>query len=201
MPSSINMLDMARRNKDSGPRLGIDIGRVIIGPGDPADGGDTAFLRGSDEHAMKTPEMPGAVEAMASLIAAIDPARVWLVSKCGPRIEARSRRWLRRHRIFERTGLRPDQLRFCLKRHQKADHCRDLGINLFIDDRLDVLRHLRPLMSDLFWFGGDPVKQPPWARAVVDWPAAASAIHARLASGSRYDEGTASVSQTPLSAR
>lgn len=68
-------------------RLGIDIGRVIIdGPSHPG-GGDTAFFSGDEATMLATPEMPGCVPAIARLTELFG-GRVWLVSKCGPRVQA-----------------------------------------------------------------------------------------------------------------
>ncbi|MEM9455731.1 MAG: hypothetical protein AAGF11_16230 [Myxococcota bacterium] len=130
--------------------LGIDIGRVIIKPGDTA--GDTSFLHGTDADAMRTPPNRGALETIAQLVTALQ-GRVWLVSKCGPRIQARTRRWLAHHRFFERTGVRPDRLRFCLKRHEKAPICARLRLDAFIDDRPDVLRPMEGVVPWRYLFG------------------------------------------------
>jgi hypothetical protein len=51
--------------------LGIDIGRVIIGPAGDDGYADTSFLSGTPEHAMQTPLTP-------------DDGKVWLISKCDP---------------------------------------------------------------------------------------------------------------------
>jgi hypothetical protein len=51
------------------PRIGIDIGRVIMAP---IKGGkaDTSFLNGSLERAMQTPPSPGAFEGVKTLVTA-----------------------------------------------------------------------------------------------------------------------------------
>jgi hypothetical protein len=86
------------------PRLGIDIGNVIInGPAHPG-GGDTAFFQGDEATMIATPEMDGAAAAIGRLTALLD-GRVWLVSKCGPRVQARTLRWLEGHDFYQRTGL------------------------------------------------------------------------------------------------
>jgi hypothetical protein len=91
---------------DREPRLGIDIGNVIInGPAHPG-GGDTAFFTGDEATMLATPEMDGAVAAITRLMGRFG-GRVWLVSKCGPRVQARTLRWLDAHRFSERTGLPP----------------------------------------------------------------------------------------------
>src|SRR5215469_7888920 len=91
------------------PRLGIDIGKVIIdGPAHPG-GGDTAFFQGDEAAVIATPEVDGAVAAIGRLTALLD-GRVWLVSKCGPSVQARTLRWLDGHDFHQRTGLSRDHV-------------------------------------------------------------------------------------------
>lgn len=146
--------------------LGVDIGRVII----HGDGPDTSFLNASDEDAMKAPPMDGVFEALTRLTALFE-GRVWIVSKCGPRIQQRSRDWLAEHRFFETTGIPRHQIRFCRKRHEKAPICLELGIGLFVDDRLDVLVPMAGIVEHRFLFGASSspdrgvVAVPTWAAA------------------------------------
>lgn len=137
------------------PRLGIDIGRVLIA----GDGPDTSFIGGSDDDAMRAPAMEGAFESVARLVARYE-GRVWLVSKCGPRIQARSRRWLERHAFFETTGVRPDRLRFCRERREKAPICLELGITCFVDDRADVLAAMAGTVATRILFGAEVSRDP-----------------------------------------
>ena len=157
--------------------LGIDIGRVIIGPVDDDGRADTSFLGSTPEQAMKTPPAPGAFTGIATLCRAFEGA-VWLVSKCGPGVQAKTRRWLAHWQFSETTGVAADHLRFCLKRPEKADHCRELGVTHFIDDRVDVLEHLRGLVPHLFLFGVDWKTRPApdWATVVPTWPEAVAAV-------------------------
>ncbi|MGZ3477667.1 MAG: hypothetical protein ACXWUG_30560 [Polyangiales bacterium] len=146
--------------------IGIDIGRVLIA----GDGPDTSFLGHDESAAMRAPEMPGAFEAVTRLVERFD-GNAWLVSKCGARIEARTRRWLEARRFFERTGMPRDHLRFCRERREKAGIAVDLGIDRFVDDRADVLRHMRGLVPTLVLFGADAaetgmIAAPDWRRAL-----------------------------------
>ena len=139
------------------PRLGIDIGRVLIAA-ESTDGADTSFIGGSLQDALDTPPYEGMFEAVAPLVDRFE-GRVWLVSKCGPSV----------HRFFERTGVPPANLRFCLQRPQKADHCRELRITHFIDDRSDVLRHLEGIVPNRYLFG--PQRKPVTVDGLVLLPA------------------------------
>lgn len=155
--------------------LGIDIGRVIIGPVDDDGRADTTFLSGTPDRALQTPPAPDAFLVIKQLARAFDGA-VWLVSKCGPSVQAKTCRWLDHWAFWTTTGVSKDHLRFCLARRDKAIHCRELGITHFIDDRLDVLEHLRGLVPNLYLFGHQEVCSPAWVTAVVTWPAAVTAI-------------------------
>jgi hypothetical protein len=147
-------------------RLGVDIGRVII----HGDGPDTSFIGGSDADALRAPPMAGALEALARLARALE-GRVWLVSKCGPRIEARSRAWLARQRFFETTSIAPEHLHFCRDRRDKAPICKRIGIQCFVDDRGDVLEAMRGIVAHRLLFGAhaapraDVTPVPTWYEA------------------------------------
>lgn len=133
------------------PRLGIDIGRVLIAPSDGSSD-DTSFIGGTFADALATPPYPGMFEYLPVIVQRFKGA-VWLVSKAGPRVQERTLQWLAHHRFHELTGIGMAHVRFCRERHQKADHCIDLGLTHFIDDRKDVLQHLEGLVEHRFLFG------------------------------------------------
>lgn len=166
-------------------RIGIDFGRVIMGAARPDGSADTSFLSGSEARALETAAEPGALGVLRELCRAAG-GNVWIVSKCGPRIERRTRRWLEHHEVFERTGLDPAHLRFCRERREKRVHCRELGITHFVDDRRDVLEHLRGLVPHLFLYGVQPPAPaaPAWLTPVADWSAVRRALLGR-----EVDEG------------
>jgi hypothetical protein len=109
--------------------------------------------------------------------------QVWLVSKAHTRMQEKTRLWLRHHAFFERTGIAPGNLRFCFERHEKAGHCRDLGLTHFVDDRLDVLGHLEGVVAQRFLFGpqrpGTTI--PPAITHIPAWDHAVAAILATCA--------------------
>jgi len=132
-------------------KLGIDVGRVLISATD-AGSPDTSFIGGSLEDALHTPPCEGMFAVVPRLVDEF-AGQVWVISKCGPRVQEKTRAWLRYHQFFERTGVDPGRLRFCLQRPQKALHCRELGITHFIDDRPDVLEAMIGVVPHLFLFG------------------------------------------------
>jgi len=149
--------------------LGIDVGRVLISPGDESKP-DTSFIGGSHDDAMRTPPYDGMFEVLPGIVRRFG-GRVWIVSKCGARVQQRTRDWFAHHHFFERTGIQPGNVRFCLARPQKAAHCAELGITHFVDDRVDVLEAMRGVVGRRFLFG--PQRQPPPPDAglepAVDW--------------------------------
>ena len=147
-------------------RLGLDIGKVIIGP---VIGGraDTSFLGTRLEEAVHTPPADGAIEAIASLVDRFDG--VWLVSKCGPSVQRKTRAWLQHHDFHRRTGLPAENLYFCLHRHEKGPIARELGLTHFVDDRVDCLEPMRGHVEGLFLFGEQAQTAPGWVTRVADW--------------------------------
>lgn len=151
-------------------RLGVDFGRVINDGASHPGGDDTVFLTGGHDEAMRTPAMPGAMEVLADLVERFD-GNVWIVSKCGERIQRRTLEWLDHHDLYGRTGVPRGNVRFCRQRPEKALHCRELGITHFIDDRGDVLTHLRGLVPNLYLFGSQVRPIADWVTHVPTWAA------------------------------
>lgn len=161
-------------------KLGIDIGRVIIAP-DAGDSADTSFIAGPLAAALATPPYPGMFDALPQLVQLFS-GQAWLVSKCGPSVQAKTLRWLEHHGFHERCGIAADNVRFCLQRPQKADHCRELGITHFIDDRSDVLQHLAGIVPRRYLFGPQRAANTvPGLMPCIDWPAALERVKADLA--------------------
>jgi hypothetical protein len=150
------------------PQLGVDIGRVIIDGSWHPQGGDTAFFQGDEATMLATPEMPAAVEVVARLVIAFD-AQVWLVSKCGPRVQERTLRWLAAHEFHSRTGLPADQVRFCRARADKREHCEELGLTHFVDDHPEVHHAIRGVVRHQYLFGVQPVPGPSFTISAPTW--------------------------------
>ncbi|MCE7005077.1 hypothetical protein LWC34_19920 [Kibdelosporangium philippinense] len=165
-------------------RLGVDFGRVINDGASHPGGDDTVFLSGTVDDAMQTPAMPGAFETLARLTELFD-GKVWIVSKAGERIETRTRQWLDHNGFWSATGIPAANARFCRKRPDKAVHCKRLGITHFIDDRQDVLRHLRDVVEHLYLFGQQKADPPEWVIPTLTWPDVETAVTAGIAAEPR----------------
>lgn len=161
-------------------KLGIDVGRVLISPGDDATP-DTSFIGGSQEDAMRTPPYDGMFEELPALVS-LFRGQVWIVSKCGARVRQRTLDWFAHHRFFERTGIDPARVRFCRERPQKAGICAELGITHFVDDRRDVLEPMRNVVRFRFLFGPQREEVPaePGIVPVADWPGTARALRSAI---------------------
>lgn len=161
------------------PRLGIDIGRVIIDGSAHPNGGDTAFFHGDEQTMLATPEMPNAIDEIASLVE-LFAGEVWLVSKCGPRVQDRTRRWLEARDFFGRTGLASTSTRYCRRRPEKRAHCADLGLTHFIDDHPEVHAAIRGSVEHQYLFGPQRRSIPAYAVHLPAWQGATQVLAATL---------------------
>ncbi|MGI8335383.1 hypothetical protein ACRYCC_36005 [Actinomadura scrupuli] len=159
------------------PGLGVDFGRVIQGAPGPDGAEDTVFLSGGRDAALRSPATEGTFDVLPRLAERFE-GRVWIISKCGERIQGRTLEWLDFHDFYRRTGVPRGNVRFCRKRAQKAGHCAELGITHMIDDRLDVHRALRGLVPYLYLFGPQAAPAPDWVRPTLTWAEAGAAITA-----------------------
>jgi hypothetical protein len=148
-------------------KLGIDVGRVLISPGDESKP-DTSFIGGSLDDALNTPPYEDMFDVVPALVSRFG-GRVWIVSKCGQRIQERTMQWFDRHRFFDRTGIDRRNVRFCLTRPEKALHCREIGITHFIDDRTDVLEAMIGVVPNLYLFGPQQAPAAPGMQHLASW--------------------------------
>jgi hypothetical protein len=102
----------------------------------------------------------GAFEALRRLRPKFD--KVVLVSRVDAGQDEKIVRWLNWHRFWQQTGISDEDLYFCAKRSDKAAICRRLQVTHFVDDRSEVLWHLREDVNNLYLFQGEKRK---WSRA------------------------------------
>lgn len=139
--------------------LGVDIGGVIIDRAN--DGTDTSFFT---DNFLQTTAVKDVFEALRLLARGdFKEDGVFLVSKCGPKVQAKTLEWLEYHNFYARTGIRRDNVYFCRARHEKAGICQELGITHFIDDRLEVLGNLTTV-NKLYLFQPRPDEVRKFAR-------------------------------------
>lgn len=120
-------------------RIGIDIGKVIIGGA--ADQPDTSFF---SDNFLATPPIHESFESIQWLAKEFD---VWIISKCGQKIQDRSLVWLEAYKFFEITGVNPEQVIFCRQRKEKAPIAESLGLRVFIDDRVDIISSMENVVE------------------------------------------------------
>jgi hypothetical protein len=111
-------------------KIGIDIGNVIIG----GKGEDTTFFT---EEFLKTPQVDGAFHSIKTIVESGHD--VYLISKCGPAVQAKTWDWLDHYLFFEKTGVNAAKVYFVIHRDDKTPVARALELDVFIDDRKDVL--------------------------------------------------------------
>jgi 5'(3')-deoxyribonucleotidase len=120
-------------------RIGVDLGRVVIG----GEGDDTIF---SDDY-LGTPEVEGAYKSVSKLSKGHE---LHIISKCGPVVEEKSMDWLDAEGFF--YLILPHRANFVRKRHLKAPMAQALQLDIFIDDRQDVLDHMEGIVAHRILF-------------------------------------------------
>lgn len=138
--------------------LGVDIGGVII---QKAQGGDDDPVSFFGDNWLSTPSEPGVLETLHHLISSgiISSNNVYLVSKCGSQFQQKTLQYLNHIDFFPKTGIKPENVRFCEERADKAKICESLLINHFVDDSLSVLRNLLaiPNMKTRFFYSPEGI--------------------------------------------
>lgn len=124
-------------------KIGIDIGNVIIG----GEGNDTQFFT---EDYLDTPCVPYVDNALLKIWEGRH--EIHLISKCGPTTEKKTMEWLEKH-YYLSWGLFPaHRIHFVRKRHLKAPMAQALELDIFIDDREDVLVHMEGIVKHRILF-------------------------------------------------
>lgn len=109
-------------------KIGIDLGNVVIG----GDGIDTFFT----EKYLETPEVPGAFQSVKALR---KNHEVHFISKCGEEVELKSVDWLEEYGY---VSMLSGRTHFVRRRDLKEHMAIALQLDIFIDDRQDVLDYM-----------------------------------------------------------
>jgi hypothetical protein len=120
-------------------KIGIDIGNVIIGGG----GDDTQFFT---DQFLQTPAVAGAKMSIQRLATHDKVEVIHIISKCGVKTEERSIHWLNWNNLLGAT-VRPHNVHFVRKRHLKAPMAQALELDIFIDDREDVIDSMQGVVK------------------------------------------------------
>jgi hypothetical protein len=72
---------------------GNDFGRVSQGAALPSGEADTVFLGGGLDEALRSPATEGAFDVLSGLVPWL-AGRVWVICKCGDRVQRRTLAWL-----------------------------------------------------------------------------------------------------------
>jgi hypothetical protein len=115
--------------------LGLDIGGVIIDVWQ--HGNDKTFF--SDRY-LDTPEIKQAFSSILKLRKHFKDIKY--VSHCSDENRARFIGWLHAHDFYAATQSRFEDITYCLHRSDKAAICQKLNIDVFVDDRLEILSSL-----------------------------------------------------------
>ncbi len=97
----------------------------------------------SDDY-LQTPEVPDALPSLELLHE--QGHELFVISKCGDRVEQRSREWLQARDFSARTGAGEDRWHFVRERPDKAPLAERLRLDAFVDDNAGVVRSMVPVV-------------------------------------------------------
>jgi hypothetical protein len=117
-------------------KIGIDIGGVIIAQ--DTDEPDLFFTNSF----LNANPFTNCFEIIKKLINFYGKENIFIISKCGEKVQKKSLEWLEHKNFFSFTGFLSSNIYFCLERHEKASIAEKLNISVFIDDRYTVLKHM-----------------------------------------------------------
>lgn len=104
--------------------LGIDLGNTIVGS---RERNDRYYVE------------PRCFEIINKLEKIYD---IYIISKVNSEQRERSLKWLQESNFFIKTGVNPNNLFYCFERKDKAIFSKALNIDIFIDDRCQVMQYL-----------------------------------------------------------
>lgn len=120
-------------------KIGIDIGNVIIGGG----GDDTQFF---GDNFLNTPKVCGIDQSLQDLWA--KGHEIHFISKCSEKTEIRTLEWFRVHSYLAPSFLIPrHRMHFVRKRPLKAPMAQALELDIFIDDRQDIIDSMEGIVK------------------------------------------------------
>ncbi|WP_157623108.1 hypothetical protein [Terrabacter sp. Root181] len=102
---------------------------------------------------------------------------VFIVSKCGPKVEARTRSWFHNTQFWTRTRIGPDHLFVVRERGDKAAVAERLSLTHFVDDRVGVLLAMSSVPYRYVFGPAEPPQVPPGVRWVRDWGELEDRLH------------------------
>lgn len=131
-------------------RWGVDIGNVLV---KNFNHKVTDVSQVTWENIKENGELvPDAIQGLKLLIDKVGADNVWIVSKVSPIQQMISELILKELQICEQTGMRPEQIRFCLERKDKAPIIKELQLEGHIDDRGEVIESLQSFLPCPIWF-------------------------------------------------
>ncbi len=130
--------------------LGVDIGNVIIN--NRIANWQNGFREGGYS---AIPSVEHAFESLRRLSNERFGDRIVVISKCSLESQPKVLTWLIDNDFYNKTGISPDRIFFCLERFEKEKLCKDHSVTHFIDDRLEVLGYLINTVPHLYALNPD----------------------------------------------
>ena len=101
-----------------------------------------------------------AFEVISMIINRYESNNVFIVSKARQETQQLILNWLQRHKFYQETGFNVDNIYFVEEYADKRIIVDKLGINIFVDDSIKIVRVLVPSenIRTMIWFRGSDLK-------------------------------------------
>lgn len=126
--------------------LGIDLGNVII---DHLSFGTTRDYVENGDYTL-IPPVENVFESLRTLNEEIFNGNMFVVYNATDVADAKIQSWLEYHNFYEVTGIRKDRVHRTENGRDKSSICKRYRATHFIDDRLEVLKHLIGIVPNLY---------------------------------------------------
>lgn len=131
-------------------RVGFDFGDTIVN----INRDQSQAFRSESPWEAKT--YPDAIYHIRCIAGLIGPTNMHIISRIkSDRALQATKAWLERNDFYSSTGLRPENVYFCSERYEKAAIAASRRLDCFVDNRPDVLFHLRDVVPHRLLFCPD----------------------------------------------
>ena len=136
-------------------KFGIDFGGVIL----KYDG--SFMLEENDDSYLQSNQQENAFETIKFIINKYGNESVYIISKAKQKMKKRIKNWLIYHKFYEQTNFKIENTHFVSTFDEKRIKVDQLGINIFIDDKIQNIMRVvgAKTIQKAIWFDCQQIDQ------------------------------------------
>lgn len=128
-------------------KIGFDIGDTLLDRN-----GRTFSLYSQEERRSLFQPFKGSLQVIETLCTQLGRENVYIISKCDQETEEQLIDWLSFHKFIGENKILQENIFFCRERKDKAPIIKSLGLNVFVDDRIEIFESIQdyPIIKMIF---------------------------------------------------